>query len=156
MINFTHISIKSSQNSSVDLHVLIITAPLDTVPTCCKDVSVNSFFPRTPRLWNSLPIECFPLTYDLNGFKSRIKKAPINCRFFLKRFPEKTTYIIWSSFMVHLYKMVISPYTFFSFFELLIFWVVSRVIGQKRSKMTKNCFCHAPYLRNHRTLCLID
>ena len=31
-----------------------------------------SFFPRTARLWNSLPIECFPLTYDLNGFKSRI------------------------------------------------------------------------------------
>ena len=30
----------------------------------------NSFFPRTARLWNSLPIECFPLTYDLSGFKS--------------------------------------------------------------------------------------
>ena len=27
---------------------------------------------------NYLPIECFPLTYDLNGFK---------CRFFLNRFP---------------------------------------------------------------------
>ena len=24
------------------------------------------------RLWNFLPIECFPLTYDLSGFKSRI------------------------------------------------------------------------------------
>ena len=22
----------------------------------------NSFFPRTARIWNSLPIECFPLT----------------------------------------------------------------------------------------------
>ena len=39
-----------------------------------KDVYVNSFFPRTVRLWNSLPIECFPLTYDLNGFKSRINR----------------------------------------------------------------------------------
>ena len=37
-----------------------------------KDVYVNSFFPRTAGLWNSLPIEFFPLTYDLNGFKSRI------------------------------------------------------------------------------------
>ena len=45
-----------------------------TIPRCYKDVSVNSFFPRTARLWNSLPIECFPLTYDLNGFKSRIKR----------------------------------------------------------------------------------
>ena len=43
-----------------------------TIPRCYKDVYVNSFFPRTARLWNSLPIECFLLTYDLNGFKSRI------------------------------------------------------------------------------------
>ena len=36
-----------------------------TIPRCYKDVHVNSFFPRTARLCNSLPIECFPLTYDL-------------------------------------------------------------------------------------------
>ena len=41
---------------------------------CYKDVYVNSFFPRTARLWNSLPVECFPLTYDLNDFKSRINR----------------------------------------------------------------------------------
>ena len=41
-----------------------------TILRCYKDVYVNSFFPRTARLWNSLPIECFPLTYDLSGFKS--------------------------------------------------------------------------------------
>ena len=45
-----------------------------TIPRCFKDVYVNSFFPRTAKLWNSLPIECFPLTYDLNGFKSGIKR----------------------------------------------------------------------------------
>ena len=44
-----------------------------TIPRCYKDV--NSFFLRTARLWNSLPIECFPLTYDLSGFtKSRINR----------------------------------------------------------------------------------
>ena len=43
-----------------------------TIPRCYKDVYANSFFPHTARLWNSLPIECFPLTYDLSGFKSRI------------------------------------------------------------------------------------
>ena len=43
-----------------------------TIPRCYKDVYVNSFFPRTSRLCNSLPIECFPLTYDLSGFKSTI------------------------------------------------------------------------------------
>ena len=57
-----------------------------TIPRCYKDVYVNSFFPCTARLWNSLPMECFPLTYDLNGFQSRINRQPINCRFFLKRF----------------------------------------------------------------------
>ena len=45
-----------------------------TIPRCYKDVYVNSFFPRTARLWNSLPIECFPLTYDPSDFKSRINR----------------------------------------------------------------------------------
>ena len=45
-----------------------------TIPRCYKDVYVSSFFPPTGRLWNSLPIECFPLTYDLSGVKSRINR----------------------------------------------------------------------------------
>ena len=45
-----------------------------TIPRCYKDVCVNSLFPCRARLWDSLPIECFPLTYDLNGFKSRINR----------------------------------------------------------------------------------
>ena len=45
-----------------------------TISRCYKDVYVNSFFPRTARLWNSLPRECFSLTYDLIGFKSRINR----------------------------------------------------------------------------------
>ena len=45
-----------------------------TIPRCYKDVYVNSFFPHTAKLWNSLPIECFPLTHDLSGFKSRINR----------------------------------------------------------------------------------
>ena len=45
-----------------------------TIPRCYKDVYVNSFFPHTARLWNSLPIKCFPLTCNLNGFKSTINR----------------------------------------------------------------------------------
>ena len=45
-----------------------------TIPRCYKDVYVNSFFLRTARLWNSLPMEYFPLTYDLSGSKSRINR----------------------------------------------------------------------------------
>ena len=43
-----------------------------TIARCYKDVYVNSFFPHLARLWNSLPIECFPLTYGLCEFNSRI------------------------------------------------------------------------------------
>ena len=45
-----------------------------TSPRCCKDVYVNSFFPCTSRLWSSLHIECFPLTFDLSGLKPRISR----------------------------------------------------------------------------------
>ena len=44
------------------------------ISKCYKDVYVNSFFPRTARLWNSLPAEYFPLTCDLNCFKSTVKR----------------------------------------------------------------------------------
>ena len=53
-----------------------------TIPRCYKDVYVNSFFPHTARLRNSLPIECFPLTYDLSGFKSRINRHLLTAGFF--------------------------------------------------------------------------
>ena len=45
-----------------------------TITRCCKDFYVKSFFPRTARLWNYLPIEQFTLTFNLSGFKSRIKR----------------------------------------------------------------------------------
>ena len=45
-----------------------------TIPRCYKDIYCNSFFSRTTRLWNSLIIECFSLTSELSGFKSRISR----------------------------------------------------------------------------------
>ena len=44
------------------------------IPRCYKAVYINSVFPHTARLSNSLLVECFPLDYNLNGFKSRINK----------------------------------------------------------------------------------
>ena len=70
------LSLERSTRFSDRLHDFSVT-----IPECFKDVYNNSFFPRTARLWNSLPIECFPLTYDLSGFSG------FNCRFFLNRFP---------------------------------------------------------------------
>ena len=45
-----------------------------TIPRCCKNVHVNSFFPCTVRRSNIGPIECFHLTYDLNGLKPTINR----------------------------------------------------------------------------------
>ena len=44
------------------------------VPRCYKDPYDNSFFSPTGKSWDYLPIECFHLTYDLNGFKATINK----------------------------------------------------------------------------------
>ena len=57
-----------------------------TIPRCYKDVYVNSFFRRTARFWNSLPIECFPLTYNLNSFKSRINRHLLTVGSFYRDF----------------------------------------------------------------------
>ena len=43
-------------------------------PDCIPVVVLKNCEPRTARLWNSLPKECFPLTYDLSGFESRINR----------------------------------------------------------------------------------
>ena len=44
-----------------------------TIPRPYKGVHVNSFFSGIARLWNSLSIECFLLTCDINGLKYRIE-----------------------------------------------------------------------------------
>ena len=49
-----------------------------TISRCYRDAYVNSFFPRTARALNSLPLECFPLTYDLSGCKCRINGRLLN------------------------------------------------------------------------------
>ena len=78
-------SLEKSTHYSDRLHDFSVT-----IPRCYKDVYVNSFFPRTAKLWNSLPIKCFPLTYDLSGFKSKINRRlskQICLDLFLNRFP---------------------------------------------------------------------
>ena len=73
-----------------------------TIPKCYKDACVNSFFPDTVILWNSLPRECFPLTCDLIGFNSRINRHLFNCRFFLNRFPV--------CFNIFVFLFLVTPY----------------------------------------------
>ena len=51
-----------------------------------KSEKVYGYFVQDCRLRNSLPIECFPLTYDLSGFKSRINRHLLTV-VFLNRIP---------------------------------------------------------------------
>ena len=64
-----HCSREKSSRYSDRLHDFSVT-----IPRCYNDIYVNSFFPCTARLWNSLLIECFPLINDLISFKSRINR----------------------------------------------------------------------------------
>ena len=43
-----------------------------TIRRCYKDVYVNSFFPRTAKLWNSLSIECLPLPMILVNLSPKL------------------------------------------------------------------------------------
>ena len=49
-------------------------AAINSLESNIKIDSGNRRLVIDARLWNSLPIECFPLTYDLNSFKSRINR----------------------------------------------------------------------------------
>ena len=84
----------SLDHESLD-HVSVTNTTLDfcgTIPRCYRDAYVNNFFPNLARPWNSLSIECFSLTYNLNGLNSRINRIlqyeseSRNCGSFLKRF----------------------------------------------------------------------
>ena len=69
-----------------------------TIPRCYKDVYFNSFFPCTARLSNSLPLECFLLTYDLSGFTSRINWHLLTVGSFYLDFVFAVT-ILWFFFL---------------------------------------------------------
>ena len=75
MLN-THLNWLNFHTLERGLLVILIDYMIFSVTSlrCDKDVCVNSFFPCKARLWNSLSIEYFPLTYDLNDLKSRINR----------------------------------------------------------------------------------
>ena len=64
-----------------------------TIPRCYKDAYVNSFFSRTARLWNSQPIACFPLTYNLNEFKAKINRHLLSVGSFQKDFMDALIFL---------------------------------------------------------------
>ena len=53
-------------------------------------------------------IECFALTYDLNGVKSRIN-IHLNCRFFLNRFPIYFNLLVLLSLVTPCLAVAVQP-----------------------------------------------
>ena len=77
------IQVEIYPKSAKNLSWIFLSQWFVTIPRCCKDVYINSFFPHRDRIWNYMIAECFPLTYDLTGFKSRV----LSLSFFLNDFP---------------------------------------------------------------------
>ena len=75
----------------------------------------NDYIPHTPYLRSSI-------AYDLDFWYTCIKWW--RKKFCLSRFIFQEPYIIWLSFMVDIWKMVMSLAFFFHFFKILIFRVV--------------------------------
>ena len=65
------------------------------------------------------------------------------------RWTSQEPYLMYLSFMVHVYEIVISPGIFFIFSKFWYFGLFGWWKGKKQSKITKNCVCQAPYFRNH-------
>ena len=79
-----------------------------TIPKCYKDVYVNSFFSRTARAWNYLPIECFLLTYDLSGFKSRINRHVLTVGPFWRDFMYALIFLCFFFLQLHALQWLFS------------------------------------------------
>ena len=67
--------------------------------------------------------------FGLLGGK-RAKNGPKWEKFCLSHLVSQEPYSIWLSFMVHLYKKIVSPGIFYIFFKILIFQVARGVKGQ--------------------------
>ena len=48
-----------------------------SIPRCRTEVYKSAFFPRTAALWNAIPLQCFPLQYNLQHFKVQINRLPL-------------------------------------------------------------------------------
>ena len=72
IINWFHSLIVVGGASVILIGCMILLSPFLNVLRL--SVSIYSFFPRIARLWNSLPAECFLLTYDQNGFMSGVNR----------------------------------------------------------------------------------
>ena len=75
------------------------------------------------------------------------KMTQNNKRLYLSHSISHEPYIIWLWFVVHKCKMIASPDDFLIYSNILIFWVVSRIKGQKMTKKKKK-LCLTRYLRN--------
>ena len=71
------------------------------IPKCNKDVYVKSFFLPTATLRNYLPIECFPMTYELSGFKSRINRHLLTVSSFKTDFLYALTFLCFFFLYLH-------------------------------------------------------
>ena len=82
---------------------------------------------------------CILIFEVVRGLKGE-KMAQNDQKFYLLHSIPQELYIVWSSFMVHVCKMIIFPGMLFHFFKILITWVVRGLKGWLMVQNDKN-FC---------------
>ena len=109
------------------------------IPRCYKNDYVNNFFSHTARLHNFLPIECFSLTFNLNGFKSRIKRRLLSVSSFQKHYLHT---------LIYLYALISLCSFFLKLYALKwLFSLVQSVLQfQKNDALTHFSHFLAPYI----------
>ena len=105
---------------------------------CKMVISPGFFFVFLLFFFHFFNILIFQVVSGVKGKKMTQKDK----KFSLLHSISQELYIIWLSFLVHIFKMIISPC-------ILIFEVVRGLKGEKWHKMTKNSICCTPYLRNY-------
>ena len=84
----------------------------------------------------------------LRGQKGK-KWPKMTSKFCLLHFISQEPWIIWLSFVVDKFKMIMSPADFFIFLKFWYFGLWGGSKGKKWSRMAKNSVLCTLYLRNH-------
>ena len=134
---------KITQNEKLQLHLLRVISQ--------EQYSIWSWFlvhlckmMISPGVFHFFKILIF---WVVSGVKEQ-KIAQNDKNFCVLHFISQESYIMWLSFMVHLYEMMISLGVFFIFSKLWFFRLLGGSKEKKWPKITKNYVCCALYLRN--------
>ena len=135
-------------------HFYILLFPSVHLSVCCTQYlrnltsSDHNFWNTCVKGWYLLGVFFIFSKFWFFGLLggSRAKNGPTWQKLCLSSPISEKPYLIWSSFVAHMCKRIISPGFIFTFFPNFNF---RGQYGKKRPKMAKNGVCCTSYLRKH-------